>query len=199
MVPPGAEALLRDVIPLAPSLAVVAKSSGAGKTTLLTSLLDLYPESLDHVYIRGQHETFDFADSVALEKSLLCVNEISPHLPAYLWGKRVGETFGLVERGARLVATAHADSAGDFLGMLLRPPLAVSGTAVARLDLILAIGVETGGLGHLAEITAVLPGDAHGAVTLRRAWSREAPTWVDGGVRDALVSKMRSSRQRDRL
>src|SRR5215217_1840344 len=73
------------------SLTVVAGASGVGKTTLLTALLDFLPPGTRRVYLRGCFELFAFLSdpSIAPSQTALLINEISPHLPVYLWGPAV--------------------------------------------------------------------------------------------------------------
>jgi hypothetical protein len=90
------------------SLAVVAGASGVGKTTLLTALLDFLPPETRRIYPRGCFETFTFLSDpapVAAETALL-INEISPHLPVYLWGPAVGRMLKAADRGYTVLATA---------------------------------------------------------------------------------------------
>ncbi len=107
------------------SLAVIAGASGVGKTTLLTALLDFLPPRTRRIYPRGCFETFAFLSDPAISprESALLINEISPHLPVYLWGPAVGRILEAAQRGFTLLATAHADSVHDLVGALTGSPL----------------------------------------------------------------------------
>lgn len=120
------------------SLAVVAGDSGVGKTTLLTALLDFLPPRTRRVYLRGCFETFAFlSDSTInpLETALL-INEISPHLPVYLWGPGVGRILGAAQHGFELLATAHANSVHEFVGALTGSPLHIPAAQTASFNLV---------------------------------------------------------------
>jgi hypothetical protein len=120
------------------SLAVVASDSGVGKTTLLTALLDFLPPRTRRVYLRGCFETFAFLSDPAIKpvESALLVNEISPHLPVYLWGPAVARTLEAAQRGFVLLATAHANSVHDFVGALTGSPLHIPAAQTAAFELL---------------------------------------------------------------
>jgi hypothetical protein len=120
------------------SLAVVAGDSGVGKTTLLTALLDFLPPHTRRVYIRGCFESFAFLSDPAIKPSAtaLLINEISPHLPVYLWGPAVGRILGAAERGFVLLATAHASSVHEFVGALTGSPLQIPAARTAAFELV---------------------------------------------------------------
>ena len=123
------------------SLAVVAGGSGVGKTTLLTALLDFLPPGTRRVYLRGCFETFAFlSDSTINPRGTgLMINEISPHLPVYLWGPAVGRVLEAAQRGFMLLATAHADSVHDLVRALTGSPLHIRAAQVAALELVVVL------------------------------------------------------------
>jgi hypothetical protein len=123
------------------SLSVVAGGSGVGKTTLLTALLDFLPPSTRRVYLRGCFETFAFLSDPAIDprQTALMINEISPHLPVYLWGPAVGRTLEAAQRGFMLLATAHADSVHDFVGALTGSPLHIRTAQTAAFEIIVVL------------------------------------------------------------
>lgn len=118
------------------SLVVAAGPSGAGKTTLLTALLDFLPAPTRRIYLRGSFESFAFFSdpSIVPHESVLLVNEISPHLPIYLWGPAVARAIAAAERGFALLATAHADSVAELVGLLTGSPLRIPAPLVAAFD-----------------------------------------------------------------
>jgi len=123
------------------SLVVVAGPSGAGKTTLLTSLMELLPEDERRVYLRGIYEPFDFLTDLAVEptQTVLLANEISPHLPLYLWGPAVRRFLACSQRGFRVLATAHASAAQELVGELAGYPLRIPAPEIAALQLVVVL------------------------------------------------------------
>ena len=153
------------------SVAVVAGPSGAGKTTLLTALLDLLPPGTRRVYVRGGYEPFDFLGdpSVVPSESALLVNELSPHLPIYLWGPPVRRVLRLRRSGFALYATAHADDAAGLVRLIAGPPLRVPAVEVAAFDLVVGLAATIGPRGDVRrEVAGVwaLGQTAAGGVTV---------------------------------
>jgi hypothetical protein len=120
------------------SLAVVAGDSEAGKTTLLSALLDFLPPNTRRIYPRGCFESFAFLSDPAIKPSetALLINEISPHLPVYLWGPAVGRVLEAAQLGFTLLATAHADSVHEFVGALTGSPLRIPLAQAAAFEFI---------------------------------------------------------------
>jgi energy-coupling factor transporter ATP-binding protein EcfA2 len=137
-------ALLWAALARRQSLAVVAGPSGAGKTTLLTALLAFLPSETRRIYPRGAFETFAFLTDpdAAPRRSALLINEISPHLPVYLWGPAVGRMLAARSAGYMLLATAHAESAVQFVALLTGSPLRVPAAEVAAFDLVVVLEVS---------------------------------------------------------
>lgn len=98
-------ALLWLLIESRASIIVAADPSGAGKTTTLTALGDFLPPDTARIYLRGWNETFDFVDTADPARSYLLCNEISAHLPIYLWGRKVLQLFDARGRGFAFGAT----------------------------------------------------------------------------------------------
>ena len=119
-------ALLWALIDRNASIVVAAGPSGAGKSTLLTALLELLPESKIRVYARGMYETFDFAARSNPETTAILVNEISAHLPVYLWGAPVRRLFELERAGFQFFATCHAESVEEVVYGFSAHPLRVT-------------------------------------------------------------------------
>jgi hypothetical protein len=105
---------------------------------LLTALLELLPESTRRVYLRGCFETFAFLADPAVRagQTALLINEISPHLPVYLWGPAVGRALALATSGFALLTTAHAGSVHEFVGALTGSPLRLPATDIAAIEFV---------------------------------------------------------------
>ena len=123
------------------SLTVVAGASGVGKTTLLTALLDFLPPNTRRIYLRGCFETFGFITepTVSPLETALLINEISPHLPVYLWGPAVSRVMEAAQRGFSLLATAHANSVHDFVGALTGSPLHIPAAQTATFEFVVVL------------------------------------------------------------
>jgi hypothetical protein len=121
------------------TIVVVAEPQEAGKTTLLTALLDFLPPDAQPVYLRGWYERFTFLDSVPRERAYLLCNEISAHLPTYLWGQGVRRVFQAGIDGYPFVTTMHATSAAEAIDLLRRYPLEVSAEHIPAIDLVITL------------------------------------------------------------
>ncbi len=139
---PGAGAVLWAALARRKSVVVVAGPSGVGKTTLLTALLDFLPPTTRRFYLRGCFEAFAFLADGDIDPgaSVLLINEISPHLPIYLWGPAVARALAATERGFSLLATAHAESAAEFIGVLAGSPLRIPASLVAAFEFVVVMG-----------------------------------------------------------
>jgi hypothetical protein len=123
------------------SMIVVAEPHEAGKTTLLTALLDFLPEQTRPIYLRGWYERFTFLDDVPADEAYVLCNEISAHLPTYLWGRGVRRIFEAAFAGYPLATTMHAASGSDALNQLASFPLNVPPEHLTAIDLIVTIAV----------------------------------------------------------
>ena len=134
----GTGAVLWAALARRRSVVVVAGPSGVGKTTLLTALLDFLPPDTRRLYLRGSFESFAFLSDGAVvpEKSVMLINEISPHLPIYLWGPAVARALSAAERGFSLLATAHAASVAEFVGMFTGSPLRIPAARVGAFEFV---------------------------------------------------------------
>jgi hypothetical protein len=149
-------ALLGGLIERRASVVVAAGPSGAGKTTLLTALLEFLPAGTRRIYVRGCYEPFDFLGTTEPETSVLLVNEMSPHLPIYLWGPGVRKTLEAVRGGYQLMATAHALSVDEFVYGLAGYPLRVPAVEIAAIDLLVLLDAWFDGSGVRREVRALV-------------------------------------------
>ncbi len=120
------------------SMLIAAEQPHSGKTTTLTALLDLLPASVRRVFIRGWAETFDYLRHTDPRGTVLLANELSSHLPVYLWGPKAIEVFRTLRRGYAFASTLHADSAEEAVAQLTGE-LGVEPADLARVDLLLVM------------------------------------------------------------
>jgi energy-coupling factor transporter ATP-binding protein EcfA2 len=121
------------------SLLVCAGPGGAGKTTLLTALTAfLAPHRAPYV-VRGAYDPLDAIAGKPAAETALLVNEISAHLPIYLWGAAARRVFDASQAGAQVLATAHATSPGEAMRELASPPINANADDLRRWDLVLFI------------------------------------------------------------
>ncbi len=90
----------------------------AGKTTTLSALVDFLPSGSVGVFLRGWRADFDWTDEIGSERGYLLVNEMSDHLPIYVWGLNASGALRLAGRGYGMGATMHADSLDEALALL---------------------------------------------------------------------------------
>ena len=122
------------------SLLIAAEHPHSGKTTTLTALLDFLPFATRRVYIRGWAETFDYLTQTKPRDTILLANELSSHLPVYLWGEKAVRVFGTLREGYALGSTLHADSAEEAVAQLTGE-LAVPPADLARVDLLMVMRI----------------------------------------------------------
>src|SRR5256714_10454466 len=100
------------------SILIAAEQPHSGKTTTLTAFLDFLPNDVRRVFIRGWVETFDYLKQTAPERTVLLGNELSSHLPVYLWGPKAVRVFETLRKGYALGSTLHADTAEEAVAQL---------------------------------------------------------------------------------
>jgi hypothetical protein len=115
---------------------------GVGKTTTLNALLQFLPEGAGLAYMSGMYENFAFTRLPDIQPGntyALC-NEVSDHLPIYMWGKVARRYLTLPVQGYHVATSVHADTIDDVLGMYQRD-LRVGVDDVRRLGLVINIGL----------------------------------------------------------
>jgi hypothetical protein len=115
---------------------------GIGKTTTLNALLQFVPEGTALAYMSGMYEDFAFTQLADIEPSrtyALC-NEVSDHLPIYMWGRVARRYLTLPARGYHIATSVHADTIDDVIHMY-QHDLRVSVDDVRRLGLVVNIGL----------------------------------------------------------
>lgn len=148
------------------SVLLASEPPMSGKTTLLSALLAFLPPDTSPIFLRGLSETFDYASEADPRRSYLLVNELSSHLPVYLWGPKATRMFHTLAAGFGLGTTMHADDVDGVLGQL-RAELDLRPDELARLDVIgimRTLRGDTPILGH----DDVPPEMRYGATAIRR-------------------------------
>jgi hypothetical protein len=137
------------------SLLIAAEQPHSGKTTTLTALLDFLPNATRRIFIRGWAETFDFLGQTDPDETLLLANELSSHLPVYLWGPKAVRVFETLRRGYAIASTLHADSCDEALAQLVGE-LGVDRSDLTRVHLLMVMRVfATTGGGYLRRVVSL--------------------------------------------
>lgn len=149
------------------SLLIAAEHPHSGKTTTLTALLDYLPTRARRIFIRGWAETFDYLEHTRPEETLLLANELSSHLPVYLWGPKAVRVFRTLRRGYALGSTLHADSADEAVTQLTGE-LGVAPEDLGRVHLLMVMRIyATAHGGHARRVVSLHRlGSLDGKVTL---------------------------------
>lgn len=119
---------------------------GVGKTTTLNALLQFLPENTALVYMSGMYEDFAFthlADIDPVTTYALC-NEVSDHLPIYMWGRVARRYLQLPAQGYHIATSVHADTIDDVIAMYQKD-LRLPAAHMRRLGLVINIGLVGGG------------------------------------------------------
>jgi hypothetical protein len=100
------------------SVMLSSEAPQAGKTTALSALVDFLPDDTTGIFIRGWWEEYDWLDEIEPGTGYLLINEMSDHLPIYVWGRAARGALMLAGKGWGLGATMHADSLPEALESL---------------------------------------------------------------------------------
>lgn len=160
------------------SIIVAAKPRRAGKTVLLTALSHLIPPAFDLVFTHGEEEDFAFLLDTDPARTYILCNEISDHLPAYLWGQKVLTLFEALPRGYSLGTTMHADFPDEVVRELEGPSLRVHPRLVTGLTFIVVLAMverPEGVLRRVRQVTLVDSGDRSRLPYILRPVSRWDP------------------------
>jgi hypothetical protein len=115
---------------------------GVGKTTTLNALLQFLPEGTALAYMSGMYENFGFTRIPNINPATtyaLC-NEVSDHLPIYMWGRVARRYLTLPAQGFHIATSVHADTIQDVIS-LYHHDLHLRAEDVRRLGLIVNIGL----------------------------------------------------------
>lgn len=97
------------------SVMLSSEAPQAGKTTALSALVDFLPEDTVGIFVRGWWEAYDWMDEIEPGTGYLLINEMSDHLPIYVWGRAARGALVLAGKGWGMGATMHADSLDEAL------------------------------------------------------------------------------------
>ena len=174
----GEAALLTLAIEMRRTVIVAAEEAQAGKTTLLTALLRFMDPDTTPIYIRGIYERFEYQSRLDPAGRYVLCNEISHHLPTYLWGRGVRHLFDGLAAGFPMATTMHAASGEDAIAALLDYPLDVPAEHVTSVDLVATMR------------RAIIDGrEVRRLKSIDRVVSRrDAPTAISLSVRDPFRS-----------
>jgi hypothetical protein len=115
---------------------------GIGKTTTLNALMQFFPEGTALAYMSGMYENFGFTRLPDIDPATtyaLC-NEVSNHLPIYMWGRVAQRYLNLTAQGYHIATSVHADTIDDVISMY-RHDLHLKAEDVRRLGLVINIGL----------------------------------------------------------
>jgi hypothetical protein len=113
---------------------------GVGKTTTLNALLEFLPAGTTLVYTMGMYEDFDFLAETEPNTTCVLANEVSDHLPIYMWGRVARKLLRLPTGGYAVATSCHADTLEDVLQML-RHDLRLDTVAIGQLGVVVNIGL----------------------------------------------------------
>jgi hypothetical protein len=111
-------ATLWAVVSRRKSVMLSSEAPQAGKTTALSALVDFLPADTTGIFVRGWWEEYDWVDEIPAGSGYLLINEMSDHLPIYVWGRAARGALELAGRGWGMGATMHADSLPEALDAL---------------------------------------------------------------------------------
>lgn len=97
------------------SVMLSSEAPQAGKTTALSALVDFLPDDTVGIFVRGWWEEYDWIDEIEPGAGYLLINEMSDHLPIYVWGRAARGALVLAGKGWGMGATMHADSLDEAL------------------------------------------------------------------------------------
>ncbi|GAC1349790.1 MAG: hypothetical protein NVSMB27_26190 [Ktedonobacteraceae bacterium] len=115
---------------------------GVGKTTTLNALLQFLPEGTALAYMSGMYENFAFTRLPNIDPATtytLC-NEVSDHLPIYMWGRVARRYLTLPAQGYHIATSIHADTIDDVISMY-HHDLHLRAEDVRQLGLVVNIGL----------------------------------------------------------
>jgi hypothetical protein len=115
---------------------------GIGKTTTLNALLQFLPEGTALAYMSGMYENFSFTRLPDIDpaKTYALCNEVSDHLPIYMWGRVARRYLMLPHQNYHIATSVHADTIDDVINMY-QNDLRLKPEDVRRLGIVVNIGL----------------------------------------------------------
>ncbi|HEX2142063.1 MAG TPA: hypothetical protein VHK28_07315, partial [Candidatus Limnocylindria bacterium] len=80
--------------------------------------VDFLPDDTVGVFLRGWAQDMSWTDEIGPDRGYLLVNEMSDHLPIYVWGPNARAALRLAGAGYGFGGTMHADSLAEALDCL---------------------------------------------------------------------------------
>lgn len=154
------------------SVMLASEAPMAGKTTTLSALVDFLPPDTTGVFLRGWMHDDSWVDELTADRAYLLINEMSDHLPIYVWGRNARGALILAGRGYGMGATMHADSLEEALACL-RSDLGATDADLAGLTIYLQFSAyrTPGGMYRRVEEAWHLRLDEAGTLApVRLAW-----------------------------
>lgn len=154
------------------SVMLASEAPMAGKTTTLSALVDFLPPDTTGVFLRGWMHDDSWVDELTADRAYLLINEMSDHLPIYVWGRNARGALILAGRGYGMGATMHADSLEEALACL-RSDLGATDADLAGLTIYLQFSAyrTPGGMYRRVEEAWHLRLDEMGTLApVRLAW-----------------------------
>jgi hypothetical protein len=111
-------ATLWAVVSRKKSVMLASEAPMAGKTTTLSALVDFLPAGTTAVFLRGWWQDDSWVDELGADSAYMLINEMSDHLPIYVWGRNARGALILAGKGYGLGATMHADSLDEAIDCL---------------------------------------------------------------------------------
>jgi type IV secretory pathway ATPase VirB11/archaellum biosynthesis ATPase len=113
---PPAAATLGWTIQHGVSLFVAAGPPGAGKSTVANALLEFLPDDAQVYVTSGGRDRLQLPSTSG--PRYLLINELSAHMPMYLYGPAASRAFELLRDGVRMIGTLHARSAAEAVHVM---------------------------------------------------------------------------------
>lgn len=134
------------------SVFVAAGPQGAGKTTLATALFSFLPADARAYVTAGPRDPL--AIPTGPEPVYLLINELSNHLPFYLYGPAATRAFALLRDGVRAIGALHARSAAEAVAVM-HAQAGVPYADIARVTLIVVLHLRRGARGLERRVTEI--------------------------------------------